>query len=295
MSTFTPVSTPPSEVRPRSQYFNQQLHNLFRDALSLQTWLFLGALLQSTLFLLIPTSIAILPVILYFTICFIDNALIYSGIRPNPLMANIIPGKTSAQFPGSTIPSQHPIVVIKLAARTNHPLGIIHPHMRKIGTYFNRMIDDLDENSEEYGYLGANSYLANERSTGNELMIMAYFRTYDGLHAFSHENGVHREAWNYWNTQVMGRGKNEEGRMFSIMHEAYEVPVGKWENIFINYHPSGVAATTFKVDVDGKEKWASPMVDARKGLFRTSKGRMAASAGDENEIYGNDPYANEKA
>lgn len=158
------------------------------------------------------------------------------------------------------------------------------------------MVDHLDKNSEKFGYLGSNSYLANERATGNEIMVMVYFRTYEGLHEFSHEKGgVHREAWDYWNTQVMGRGKSEQGRLFGIMHEVYQIPVGKWENIYINYHPSGIGATTFKVDEDGKEKWASPLVDARKGVFRTSKGRMAASAGNENEVYGNDPYENEKA
>ncbi|KAJ5215311.1 uncharacterized protein N7498_001718 [Penicillium cinerascens] len=270
--------------------------HFIRDAFTLPTWIFLGALLQSTLLLLLPTHVAILPVIIYFIVRFIDSVLIWHGMRPNPHMSGVVPGKTTAQFPGSTTPSQNPIVVIKLAARSNHPLGIFHPHMRTISSFFNRMVKDLDDNSERYDFLGASSYMANERATANEVMILAYFRTYEGLHAFAHtEGGVHREAWSYWNTEVMAKGKTEESRMFGIMHEVYQVPVGKWENIYVNYHPSGLGATTHKVNVHGQEKWASPLVDARKGLLRSSKGRMAVSTGGDNEIYGDDPYANENA
>jgi hypothetical protein len=264
-----------------------------RDALSLPTWLALGAFLQSTLLLLLPTRFAILPVAIYLITSLIDSILVLNGIRSNSYMSGVVLGKTSAQFPGSTMPSQNPVVVIKLAARSNHPLGILHPHYRAISIFFKRMVQHLDKNSERYGFLGANSYLGNERATTNEIMIMVYFRTYEGLHAFSHEpGGVHREAWSYWNNEVMGKGKTEEGRMFSIMHEAYQIPAQKWENIFINYHPSGLGATTFKVDVDGQNKWASPLVDARNGLLRTSKGRMAVSVGNDNEMYGDDPYKN---
>ncbi|KAJ5613171.1 hypothetical protein N7510_006365 [Penicillium lagena] len=179
---------------------------------------------------------------------------------------------------------------------SNHPLGIFHLYMRIISYFFNRMVKDLDSNSDRYGFLGASRYIANERATANEVMILAYLCTYEGLHTFAHaEGGVHREAWSYWNTEVMAKGKTEEGRMFSIMYEAYQVPVGKWENIYVNYDPSGLGAMTQKVNVHGREKWVRPLIDTRKGLLRNSKGRMAVSAENDREIYGDDPYANETA
>jgi hypothetical protein len=267
-----------------------------RDALSLPTWISLGALLQSTLWIFLPTRIAILPAIIYLVACLTNTILVWQGVRVNPRMSGIVPGKATVQFPGSTKPSQNPIVVIKLAARSNHPLGTFHPYMRTISSFFKRMVKNLDDYSEEYGFLGASIYIGNERATANEIMILAYFRTYEGLHAFAHApGGVHREAWSYWNTQVMAKGKTEESRMFSIMHETYQIPAGMWENIYVNYHPSGLGATTYKVDVAGQDKWASPLVDARKGLLRSSRGRMAVTAGNDNEIYGDDPYANKKA
>lgn len=253
-------------------------------------------MLQSLLVVLLPARIAVLPALLFLSTRLVDTLLIWSGMRANPHMAGVVHGKTAAQFPGSTAPSQHPVVVIKLAARSNHPLGLLHPHMRAISAFFVRMVGDLDARSEQYDFLGASSFLANERATANEVMILAYFRTYEGLHAWAHEaGGVHREAWTYWNTKIMAKGNADAGRMFSIMHELYQVPAAQWEAIYINHHPSGLGATTYKVDVDGRAKWASPLVDARKGLLRTSKGRMAMSAGNENEVYGDDPFDNEKA
>ncbi|KAL1853540.1 hypothetical protein VTK73DRAFT_9007 [Phialemonium thermophilum] len=252
MAAFTPIFAP-SGSRPRSQFFTAVKANFIRDAFPLQTWVAIGALLQSAVEVV------------------------------------------SAQIPGSTAPAHNPVVVIKLAARSNHPLGVFHPHMRKISTFFRDMIKDLDEHSEQYDYLGACSYLANERATANEVMILAYFRTYEGLHKWTHEQGgVHREAWSYWNNDIMGRSKAKEGRLFSVMHEVYQVPARKWESIFVNYHPTGLGATTYKIGVEGQTKWASPLVDASRGLLGSSKGRMALSEGNDHETFGDGPLVSGK-
>ncbi|OAA65310.1 hypothetical protein SPI_02097 [Niveomyces insectorum RCEF 264] len=286
MAAFTPVFAP-SRTRPRSQFFTAVKANFIRDAFALQTWVAIGALLQSALVLILPIRFAIIPSLFYLSTHLIDSFLIWGGMRANPYMSGVVPGKVSAQVPGSTAPSQNPVVVIKLAARSNHPLGVFHPHMRRISMFFRDMITDLDEHSEQYDYLGACSYLANERATANEVMILAYFRSYEGLHRWSHvTGGVHRDAWNYWNNDIMGHGRAKEGRLFSIMHEVYQIPAQKWESIFINYHPSGLGATTYKVNMDGQTEWASPLVDASRGLLRSSKGRMALSEGNDHEIYG---------
>jgi hypothetical protein len=160
--------------------------------------------------MLLPPRIALLPAIIYLATCLIDTLLVWQGLHSNSRLSGVVPGKTSAQFPGSTKPSQGNIVVIKLAARSNHPLGTFHPHMRTISTFFKRMIKDLDDHSEKYGFLGANTYIGSERPTANETMIMAYFHTYEGLSEWTHlPGGVHREAWSYWNTKVMAKDKAE--------------------------------------------------------------------------------------
>lgn len=177
-------------------------------------------------------------------------------------------------------------MVIQLAARSNHAMGAFHPHIQKVGKYFEKMIVELEQRSEEFGYLGFKGYLANERSTSNEIMVLVYFRNYEGMHKFSHETGgIHREAWNFWNTEVMGKD-SKIGHLFSIMHEAYEIPARHWETIYVNYHPTSMGATTFRVEEkDGSTKWASPLVDAHSGPLRTSKGRRATTKGDDNDMY----------
>lgn len=248
--------------------------------------------MQSSLLFFVPFQWAVLPAAVYLASRIIDTLLVWSRFRPNPNMANVITGKVTAQFPGSTAPSQQPLVVIQLASRSNHALGAFHPLFQVVGKYFERMILDLEQRSEEFGYLGSKSYLTNERTACNEAMTQIYFRNYEGMHKFAHEtDGVHREGWNFWNTVVMGKDSTVRN-LFSIMHEVYEIPAKHWETIYINYHPTSMGATTFRINgKDGTTQWASPLVDARTGLLRTSKGRRATTKGDDNDMYEDVTYA----
>lgn len=40
----------------------------------------------------------------------------------------------------------------------------------------------------------------------------------------------------------------------------------------------------------GKPFWISPIVDARRGLLKTSAGRMSQSTATEHDAYNDDPY-----
>lgn len=263
-----------------------------RDAFELRTWVAVGAVLQSLLLAVLPIQWAIVPAAFYLFTRIIDTVLVWNNWKENPHMAGVINGKSTAQFPGSTAPSKEPIVVIQLAARSNHALGSFHPWFKKIGDLFDAMIVDLEERSEEFGYLGSKVYLAVERPTANEVMTVVYFRNYEGMHKFSHEaGGIHREAWHFWNTVVNGPN-SKIGHLFGIMHEAYEVPAQHWETIYGNYNPTGLGATTFRVEgKDGKVQWASPMMDANRGPLRTSKGRRATTKSDDNDSYEKASYA----
>ncbi|KAL1889060.1 hypothetical protein Sste5346_009125 [Sporothrix stenoceras] len=278
-----------SDARPRAQFFSGNSRiNFIRDALSLPTWLALGAFAQAGLCLVIPTQLAVLPAFLYLATSLIDLLLVSQSVRANHRMDGVVVGKASAQIPGSTTPASYPLLAIKLAARSNHPLGTAHPHLIKIGGFFQQMIRHLDDNSQDYNYLGAQTYLGVERATANEIMVMVYFRDYAGLHKFAHTAEVHKTAWRYWNKEVMK--DPVAGRQFAIMHETLQVPARSWESIYINYHPTGIGATTFSVQTNSEDgiartQWANPLVDASRGVLSTSKGRMAASKGDEDLGY----------
>ena len=134
---------------------------------------------------------------------------------------------------------------------------MVTPGFNEVIWYFNKMIDSLDESSrEKYGctsssvsilqsfqpvnvltisstVLGASGWKSTERTRANETMVILYFRTHAGLDSFAH-SPLHREAWDWWNKTF------KQHPDVGIMHEVYEVPRGKWENIYVNYHRSGI-------------------------------------------------------
>ncbi|CAK7221751.1 hypothetical protein SBRCBS47491_004634 [Sporothrix bragantina] len=301
MSSFPPLLQPVDKRPPSQFWYPQREINYLRDAFQLQTWIAVGAILQAILVAVLPLNWAVVPAAVYLATRIIDTLLIWGQLRSNPHMDGVVTRKTSAQFPGSTVPAQQPLVVIQLAARCNHALGNLHPHMDAIGKFFERMIAELEadviDKKDEYDYLGAKTFLANERTTANEIMVLVYFRSYEGMHKFSHATGgAHRDAWIWWNNVVVGK-KSTNGHLFGIMHEVYEMPAQNWESIYVNYHPTSFGAASFRKDVvdtvTGKKttQWVSPLVDASRGRLSTSRGRLAATQGEDNDKYGNSPYA----
>lgn len=109
-----------------------------------------------------------------------------------------------------------------------------------------------------------------------------YFKSHEGVHAHAH-SALHREGWNWYNKELLSRG------CVSIYHELYQVPSGNYETIYGNMAPSGLAATMHRVQREGEKeaRWMSPIVDARKGLLKTSRGRMSRSGAHEHDGYEN--------
>ena len=292
---FKPI-LPSTPTRPASRFFGPAgQHNIIRDQLQLSTWLALGALAQGPLYLLLG-RLAFAPAFVLLLYRALDAYAQATGWKHNSYMDDVLLQKFSAQFPDEEgtygpEPSKQGVVVLLIGTRCNHPLGILAPGFKTSGDYFASMARDLDAHSEEFGFLGMSTYLnANDRTTGNELVNFAYFRTTAGLHAFAHSD-YHRGAWDWWNRTV------KQHPHLSIFHEIFEAPKGHWENIYVNSHPSGLNATAHKViDEEGQELWASPVVDASRGLLKTSGGRMSRSLANEHDGYEfNDVYEKEKA
>lgn len=53
------------------------------------------------------------------------------------------------------------------------------------------------------------------------------------MHRYAH-SPLHREAWNWWNSITRTHPH------LSISHEVYHAPKGCWENIYVNYHLTGI-------------------------------------------------------
>lgn len=268
---------PPAPNRAPSQY-SQSAHlysrkslfnlspyhaSILRDNFTLTTWLLLAALAQYSLTLLLRPSLAILPAL---------SLLLYNLLSPilhlpNLQLSDPIPGRTAAAFPSpidpttASPPSHHgPGAIMLLGARSNSPLRMFAPGFREISQHFNRMIRSL-ESSPESGFLGASTWISTERSAGNEVATLSYWRSVEDIHAFA-LGRVHREAMEWWG--------EEERKHLGIMHEVFVIPKKfGWEGVYVNYPRTGLGATT---RVFGGE-WRVPIVEAA-GRWASSRGRL---------------------
>ncbi|KAK3648760.1 hypothetical protein LTR56_001033 [Elasticomyces elasticus] len=283
---FTGLIAPVSGQRPPSNFFAKYSGIvILRDNFTLTTLLCFGAIIQSLLFFTIG-RLAVLPAVVYLLWRTLRAYAMTVGWLHNSYMDNVKLGKASAQFPDaegnfSSKPADDDIVVFLIGTRVNHPMGLLAPGFKDLGDMFTQMAKDCDDHAEEFGFLGMTSWISNGlRDTNNELLIVGYFRTPEGLHNFAHSK-YHTDAWAWWNTN------HKTHPHLSIYHETYDVPKGHWETIYINSHPSHLGSASFKVydNEKGEEVWQSGLVDASKGALRTSKGRMSRSKGDENDHF----------
>jgi len=213
------------------------------------------------------------------------------GWMHNIYMDDVLQKKFSGQPPNTegkygSKPGDSDVVILLIGTRCNHPLGALAPGFKELGGFFVQMVKDCETHAEEFDFSGMTSWINNnERATGNQLMLVGYFRTSEGLHAFAHSE-YHRRGWDWWNKHF------KEYPHLSIYHEVYHAPKGHWENIYVNSHVTGFNTTTYKYtdEMTGSDMWASPVVDASRGLLKTSGGRMSRSKADEHDSYGENPY-----
>ena len=134
------------------------------------------------------------------------------------------------------------------------------------------------DNAEENGFLGSSTYIGSQRSSNNQLLNVMYFKNSDYVHNYV-GGALHRDAWNWWNKIAPTHPH------LMISHELYQVPKGYWESIYKQGAPIGVADTLHPVTLKsgGKEEkvWMSPVVDACKGVLKSSVGRMGRSSSEK--------------
>jgi hypothetical protein len=242
------------------------------------TWLVFGALVYQGLALLLTQRVALLLVFAVFFIQIIPTIFVSSGLLPNQELQTVENGKTTALFPKADgtkgSPSGRGIALLIIGIRISHPLGILAPGAKQTGDYFTQLVAELESNKAALGYLGGH-YITMEN--GNSPSLIAYFNNMHDLHEFA-QGSTHREAWNWWNKNV----KNMPH--LGVYHEAYDVPAHHWEAIYLQTPKMGLGA----VEVPDQEgKLVSVIEDARKGVWRTSNGRLGRG---EKRVSETDPY-----
>ncbi|EED13303.1 conserved hypothetical protein [Talaromyces stipitatus ATCC 10500] len=204
------------------------------------------------------------------------------GLIPNPEMAKVIPGRTTAQIPdmNGTMPaepSKESIVVLLLGFKSNRPLRMLSSGFKETSDHFMAMLQSFDspEGREEFGFLGGSSYLGSSGQASNEIVTISYWRGIEGLHAFA-ESPIHRQGWDWWNRTV-----KEHPHLF-IFHEIYKAEGKSHDNIYFNAQPTLIGGTAFPVKSNDKveRQWVNPLVDANRGILATSRGRLGLRGHD---------------
>ncbi|KAK4064865.1 uncharacterized protein Triagg1_8864 [Trichoderma aggressivum f. europaeum] len=270
---FAPQIDKISKATP-SQMASNALWNVVRDNFSISTWMAIGAVLQGLLVLFARPTLAIAPSVLVLLYRFSHTMLMHYGFVRNTQMEDAIMGKYTVQIPDKdgkqpSEPSETGMAIIMLGMRNNSALGMFGSGARDAFLTFGEMLKDL-ENDPDSGFLGMCGYrAANERATSNGSMSVLYFRSVEDINRFAHAP-LHRKAWD-WFVELSKTHKH-----LSIMHEVYSAPKKNWENIFINYHLTGIVGKILKpVIINGKEY--TPIANAQRGPLSTHNGRIGNS------------------
>lgn len=154
----------------------------------------------------------------------------------NPFQDGVVPGRATAQIPSpdgtcGPTPSDASLVIFNIGIQINHPLGLLAPHLKTIGTFFNTMIADITARSDELGLLSVSEWRGNDgaAASNNTLKVTLYFRDAAKVNAYAQER-LHREAWRFFE-KVGGEGH------VGVYHEMFCVPAGGWETVYVNCRP----------------------------------------------------------
>lgn len=262
---------------------------MVKDTFRFPTFLLIGALLQIAVFTVIPSyRLAILPAIALLGKTVIRTLRQQRGKDPldpdiNPFMRSVHVGRTTAQLPDATTglhgstPSARPVVLLHLGVRINHPLGFLAPGAGEVIKFFRQCSEELASSgkaADTYGMLGVSTWRAAERESNNTLLLIYYFRDFEGLHRFAHGE-AHRKAWDWC--------VRSAPKYVGIFHEAFEVPAGAHESIYVNCAPTLMGATSVRVaagdssEGDGKgtgEVWVNSLVSADTPILHSQLSRL---------------------
>ncbi|KAI9720830.1 MAG: hypothetical protein M1812_002669 [Candelaria pacifica] len=279
-TNFTPLLPSLSTYRSNSLRAPAFGHNFLRGNFTITTWLLLGALFQILLFLLpLRLTYTAAPVLVLLSWQILDHLLMIIGLKPDIYQKRALKAKYTALFPDENgeftkgdkkgiAPGAGNICVFILGFSVNHVLGPLAPGSAKLSEYAQAMFKELETQASEYGLLSFNYYTnSGAHTTGCEIMTIYYFKDMDYVHKFANSS-VHRKGWDWFNRHT------KEYPHLGIMHELYQVPKNKWENVYINYEPTLFGTAQHHItNKDGTEKWISGIVDA-KGRLKASHVRL---------------------
>lgn len=144
----------------------------------------------------------------------------------------VIPGRMTAQF-------QKPVVLFLIGMRINRLSTL--PHWFWFLRTMPNMLAEL-EKKPETGLLWYRQYLS-----WPVIMVQRYWESFDKLLAYSSDkNAEHFPAWGRYMRELLKDGS------VGIWHETYLVEPGKYECVYGNMPPFGLAAATNVAKAEGR-------------------------------------------
>jgi len=246
---------------------------------SVITWILVGASLQALAVYLFSSGRYILLVsTLLLSAKIIKTLLQAYSVTPNPYLQDVFAGRTTALLPNQETgeietASSRKIAVLHLGAKSNHPFGYFAPQFKAVGGWLDKMNEGFDYGTTK-GFLGQTTFHRLDERGAPEVVAISYWNSIEDIWAFAHGD-LHREAWQWWEKTI------KENGYVGINHEIFEADAQHWENIYVNFQPTMMGATTH-LKKGGKtiesgvvpDQWISPLIDARRGKLAKSSGRM---------------------
>ncbi len=139
-----------------------------------------------------------------------------------------------------TAHTDKPVVLFLIGMRVNNPLAI--GKWGFVAAAMPKMLKELSTRPDS-GLLWYRNYV----SLPN-IMVQQYWESFDKLLAYAHDRGgEHFPAWGEFNRRI-GYASGAVG----IWHETYLIEPGKFECIYGNMPPFGLAAATSRVPAEGR-------------------------------------------
>ncbi|KAF3765788.1 hypothetical protein M406DRAFT_329653 [Cryphonectria parasitica EP155] len=315
MKDFKPLAVPTRTAIPEKAPSMDAF--LVKESFTLPTLLAFGGVFQLFISVVLPARFALLPIGFLAGHAIITTILQARSPQDSPLMVDIIPGRSTAQLPlplannnnntttttttttsiqpnfGSTAASS-PVVAFHLGVHFNHPMGPFCPGGSEIGAHFQAMFTDLQARRDEFDMLSATIWRGTTRPSHNGILMIAYFRSVDGLNRFAHDK-VHREGWDWYHKFVRETGH----RHFGLFHETFLSRPGEWETIYADCQPTLLGESSVRFDRREDEEpakegmgtetdpeaevWIKPLVSADHPALKTQAKRMGMTLGLKRE------------
>ncbi|KAK9473647.1 uncharacterized protein V1510DRAFT_414583 [Dipodascopsis tothii] len=192
-------------------------------------------------------------------------SFVISSMKLEKNVRDIYYGKSFAKFERP----KPDMVVFRIGAALNTPLGALDPDVHYVVLGFLKMIDDLYTNREKFGFISADLMVGAEKANMNPVNIISYFENMEGLLKFAHDPEFGHPAIVKKYVEI-STSNPSKGKKVGVFHETYKLDA--FETIYKNMPGFGLSKAHEKLE-DGTYRNVLSEIDTES---RNAAVRLAA-------------------